>query len=132
MNRKKEKLIVYRIIKRLGLKKCNSKFKYWKKRKKIIFKWDGAGIDKNDSIFLIEAELSNPISWHIECHINRVWVMISCGEKVKKLVWVTYSYNYKKLRSIVDTWLNYFSPICSLKFPQVEYRTPDGTPLFSV
>jgi hypothetical protein len=133
MNRTKEKLAVYAVQKALGIKKYDGKFKYVKKgSREISFEWDGAGVDKNGSIVLVEVELQNPTDWHIQCHLSRIAIMISCGEKVKKLVWVTYPSKYQKLRSIVDTWMNYFSHVCNVEFPQIEYRTTDGKALPSV
>ena len=85
MNKTKEKLAVYAVQKALGIKKRDGKFKYVREGKEINFEWDGAGIDKNGSIVLVEVELQDPMDWHIQCHLCRIAIMIRCGGTCRKI-----------------------------------------------
>ena len=93
----------------------------------LLFQWDGAAIDKDGSIVLIEEELCSPSSLHIQGHISRLVIMLHFKHNVKTLLWVTNDQNYPVLKKIVKIWVKFFSKACNIKLPTMEYCRPDGS-----
>jgi len=139
MSRKKrlEQLAVYKIVKIKGLK---PRFDTYKKRysgevvcvcdktgKKLKMIWDGSGYDKNDKLVLIEAELINDLNIpHIHTHLSRIACMQGANMEISCLIWIVFPSQINNIREIVDNYLHFFSVVCSVKFPTIEYWDDTG------
>jgi len=123
---------VSRIRRELHLAYHGKKFEYFDSvsGQEIKFDWDGAGI-ANKSIVLIELELGGISEWHIQTHLSRLAIMIDQGTSIEKLVWIVDRGAFLTLKNAVDAWLTFFVPICKVKLPNMEYRTPNGELLWA-
>ena len=119
-------------LRKLRLKPRRKVFEYIDRGsgRKIKFDWDGAGVSADGSITLMEVELEVS-DWHIQCHLCRLAVMIRRGTTVNKLVWIVDSGVFPMLKNCVNTWLTFFSPVCKVAVPPMEYRTTKGDLLAS-
>jgi hypothetical protein len=130
-NKREEQIAVYRTMKAIGLKRRlpeePGSFNYVRGADKMSFIWDGAGLDKGNKLYLLEAELSESHgSLHIQGHLSRAVGMRIIGEPVHKLIWITYASSYQNLKKIVDGWLSMYYPILPTYIPDMEYRAPNG------
>ena len=123
-----EEKYVRETIRKLRLKPRKGRFMYFDRPsgKQLTFDWDGAGVDANHLIVLIEAEIGEISDWHIQTHISRLAVMINQGTPIKKIVWITNQGTFQVLKNIIDSWLAFFNPVCRIALPFMEYRTPNG------
>jgi hypothetical protein len=94
--------------------------------KEIEFHWDGAGIDRNGFITLLEEETGIIPSLHVYGHLSRLVIMISRGEQINRLVWIIHPSELGDIKEKVESWIHFFAPICNLSFPAIEYWTPEG------
>lgn len=99
-------------------------------KNELEFRWDGAGVDREGNIVLLEEEgtFSN---LHIQGHLARVSLMITFGEPVKKLIWIVSKKKYPRLRNLVESWVSLSKNKLCLQFPTIEYRTKEGNRLYN-
>jgi len=123
-----EEKYVRKVLRKLRLKFSQKEFEYFDPTsgRALKFDWDGAGTFADGSIALIEVELGEILDWHIQTHLSRLAVMVANDTLVKKLVWVINRGTLQTLKNIVDVWLTFFSPICKVKLPNIEYRATSG------
>ena len=116
------------VLRNLGLRAVDPEFKFFDTESHwtLTFEWDGAGVDSNENLSLVEVE-DGPINdWHIQTHLSRLAIMQGRGEHIARLVWVVPNHSLSTLRDTVDSWIAFFSPILKIAFPKMQYYSPDG------
>ncbi|SRR5579863_6396232 len=92
----------------------------------LAFHWDGAGINQNGEIVLIEEEAIPFSQIHIQGHLSRVSVMQLMGERVDKLIWLVPSGSQLHLDCIVLPWVRFLQEMTQKRLPKIEYRNYEG------
>ena len=98
-----------------------------KKGQQMTFIWDGAAISKTGDVVLIEEELCSPVDIHIQGHLSRVAVMIAKGHRVRKLIWVTFPNQFRRLYNIVESWRQMLFECHQAITPPCDYLDQHGT-----
>lgn len=106
----------------------NPKFSYPVKdtNSRVTFIWDGAAINKDGDLILIEHEGNSIVDIHIQSHVSRSAMMLKKGENITKLVWVTPNQNYPRLRRVVEDWRSILLNTFQASTPSCEYWNDRG------
>jgi len=96
----------------------------------LRFMWDGAGLDSNGELVLLEAELSPIQDWHIGLHVARLPIMLSEGCQIRELAWVTQQHLLPALMRSSRSWHYFISKASSLPLPKMSYWSRSGDRLF--
>ena len=93
---------------------------------KVTFIWDGAAVNKDGELILIEHEGNSIVDIHIQSHVSRSAMMLKNGENITKLVWITPGQNYVRLRRIVEDWRSVLLNTFQALTPSCEYWDDKG------
>ena len=97
----------------------------------VTIAWDGAGLDKNGSLILLEVE-EYVDEYHIKNHLLNLLLMMNRGKTVDTLIWIAPDAFLGKLKETVEIWGTILESICCLKLPQMKYLSLDEKPIKSL
>lgn len=95
-------------------------------RDELTFKWDGAALNQNGDIILIEDELTSIVPLHIQGHLARAALMNQAGDPISRLIWVVREDKFERLWSFVEPWRRAVSNHLGIETPPCEYQNPEG------
>jgi hypothetical protein len=90
------------------------------------FLWDGAGIDADGNVVVIEEELGPIVAAHIQSHLFRLLVMAALGESIAGLVWVVPENSFERLHRIVRIWSYGQERVSVSPLPLMRYFDAEG------
>lgn len=92
----------------------------------LRFVWDGAALEPDGSVVLIEDELSNIVPIHIHGHLARAALMNAAGERISRILWVVQDEQFEALWSTVELWREAARNHLGIQTPPCEYQNPEG------
>ena len=92
----------------------------------IEFRFDGAGIDREGELVVVEEESGPITSLHIYGHLARLLVMAVLGDPVAAVGWVVEERHLENLRRVIRPWYNLASRFSKVSIPRPYYMSTEG------
>jgi len=96
---------------------------------KIEYRFDGAGVDQEGELVVVEEETGPINSLHIYGHLARLQIMAALGDEAEAVAWVVQEHRLEELKRIIRPWYTLSSVFSQSRAPRPYYISTDGSVL---